>query len=313
MMGTLDKAALSKANMSFSLKATPVSSADIKKFYVINTKLPDTVNFVIAASGTLDKAVLGDFRFRSGKSTLIIKGNAKNLLESDKLVYTALIYSSNVDQEELSNFIPESSRKSIPAFGNLKLNDLYAEGSTKGIRVQLDANSGVGGIKGWARTNWAGVLDYAGNINIKDVRVDKIINNSKLSSSINGSIVFDGRGTSPKDINASVNLRSDNSRFTDYAFRHVALNANMKKGLLTVDTLAVVLNNPRTDSTAYLPAESSLFLTGRLDMTDMDMPRYEMIATANNINVAQIAQSASAGSVWSPRAAPQIDPRRTRS
>jgi hypothetical protein len=278
LLGNLDKAALSKAKMSFSLKATPVSSADVKKFYNITTKLPDTVNLVIAASGNLDNAVLGDFRFRSGKSTLIIKGNARNLLEADKLVYTALIDSSTVDQEEITNFFPQNSRKSIPDFSKLSLGNVYAEGSANGIRVQLDVKSGVGGVKGWASTNWSGLLDYAGDIKIKDVRIDKIINNNNLSSSIIGSIIFNGKGTSPKDINATVNLRSDNSRFTDYAFRQVALNANMKNGLLTVDTLAVVLKNALKDSTAYLPPESSLYLSGRLDMTDMKMPRYEMNA-----------------------------------
>ena len=200
---------LDTADFNLNLDADSISFSDLSAFVPSVNILKGKVAANIKTSGSLGKLNIDLLEVNYDSTQLKAKGDIRNLNKPGNIYITTAFYNSYVNQSDVNKLLPLLQVPIYPQLGLLKFDTLTYKGNP------LDFNSTF-----YLRTD-KGNLNVNANLNIKnpllkyDVKFSTINFDispfAGINTNLNSRGIIRGVGTSPENLDATINYRADGS------------------------------------------------------------------------------------------------------
>lgn len=215
-------------SITFNLKELLKLQPTLRNNAYINTIYKKPTNASIAANGTLSKINLTNATINWGNTSKVaVNGTIHNVSKPKLLKVNLADFKAKTTKNDVLNFVNEDSLglnfpKQIKVFGSL-------EGSLDMVKANLKLHSTQGNIEAKGEFKNKKILDYHTEINIKNYKVDELLNNNQLGE-ISLDFYAKGSGKTINNLDAILEAKITDFKLKNYALKDVNIKANLKKG-----------------------------------------------------------------------------------
>jgi len=276
LLGSISLALLKDKKIHLDLAAKKFSFDDLKRF------LPelDFLNGTATLTTTLD-GKFGDFdikqlEVKTGHSDLKLTGAMKNLHKPDKLYLDVNFAESILQPEDMNALLPKFNIPDLSSLGKVKFKVLQYRGEPLNFTAKFDATTEhCGMISADAHLDITSpTLKYNGTVTAYQVNVSKITGNENLASSLNFSGTIRGSGTTLEDLNTTLKIQIDTSRF---------LNQFIEQSQLTVEASEKTING----FLALFSNPTQLYVNASLTRTTPNSVKYSIGASVVSLDISK--------------------------
>jgi|GEM_PF-474500 len=264
---------IGKAKFELAVDAEKFSFYDLAPFVHSVSSMKGPLKTSIAVKGSLNELTVDDIKINFLNTQLALKGNVKDVLNSDKMLISAAFYDSYIQPTDLPQFMESLQIPGAKELGVLKIDTLTYNGSPLNFRTKL-----------LLVTEKKGSLALDGSLNLQSsemiYKADVKTSNFNISpfagiaSSLNIKGSIEGKGTSPGKLNATVSIMGDGSDLNGYNLDTLRLNADARNGLIDYQFIAA-------------SKTMGVDFAGDLNFTNQDNPAYELDGLIRNFNLSR--------------------------
>lgn len=182
----------------------------------------------VLANGTLANINLTNAKINWGNSTNVaINGTIRNVANPDLLAVNLTEFKAKTTRNDVLKFVNEASLgiklpKQINVFGSLssRLNMVKTD-------LKLSSTQGDVDVKAAFKNQTS--IKYSTEINIKNYKVDELLQNNQLGE-ISAHLTSYGTGKTVNDLKASLEAKVTDFKLNNYAVKNVNFKADFKNG-----------------------------------------------------------------------------------
>lgn len=290
LFGDLDERALNNTDIQFNIEADSISSSDFIAFSGLETELPEKISLHADISGSPKDIKIRKFDLRTGQSLLNFEGEIRNIIDFDNAEIIADFNESNIFYSD----IPANIATGIPDFDNLNIKWFSARKTFSSLKAGFSLSCSIGGAEGAAEYDMKSE-EYDFSISTKRLNLAPIIGDLSLGSSINAEIKAKGKHFDLSSASANIILNSNTSKISEYSYKNLYLTASLAGGEANIDTLQLFLNSSGYISdNSYFNPKPALFLSGNLDLNNVDNIKYQITSKFEGLNLVDIIKTNSA-------------------
>ncbi len=290
-----------KAEISANIEINKLSPKDVNLLPDLPFTLGREINLSSSISGRIDSISVEKFDFASGKTSISLNGKIEDMQDTSYMSYYVNFTSTQIHYSELGDILPSQDFSQVPDFILANLAGTKIEGYKDSISAYLSLTSGIGRIKGTAGISTGQVPSYKADVHIAGLDPAPITKSDQLSGSVNADIAAEGYGTHLNNMKLNMNFNSQNSHINGIKYYRANINAAIDRGgIITLDTIDLVLNFEESNRPDYLANEESyLRASGFLNMQKQQMPDYEIDMAFNGLDLAYVLEDPSAPQYFS--------------
>lgn len=326
LMATNDTATWRGSPLHVEMTAPHLSTLELKRFIPALGFLGGTPGITLAADGTIGNLEIKRLNLGLHPSVMNVTGRLRNLDRPDSLWLDLKIKDSHVADRDVLSYIPGIKLPDLRYLGDVEIRSGEFRGRADNFHLSVDATTAVGEARGAGRLDLRGnVMRYAVDMAVAHGNLGPVIADATYESDFTGRVVAEGSGTTLKELNTRILLKSESSRVMQRGYRRMVVAGTLRDGgFFQVDTIATLFGgDPRTangvatlasspkDIDAYLksPAEqtlrsrgatlsesdrsllssgSSIGASGWLDLRNASDPKYHLQLRGNHFSLADI-------------------------
>ncbi len=272
---------IEKADLRLELYLANYNNDFVERFTELPIKILGKHDIQLSAAGTFEQLSINELNLLTENIELYINGQIANLL--DEPMFKINIVDSKIDRNSLSNIIPEIS-KDLPDFRNLLLRNMAISGNERQIFSNFDIQVDNGILSGKAELIFAEPIRYNLNISTNNFELAAVIPEKAFRGNLNSQISINGVGTSLDELNASVNINSNNSTIEDISFNKLELVANYKNYQLEIGKFFIQFDNDTI-------INRSINITGGASLKNIKQPDYNFDIFLNSLNLRKLLRN----------------------
>jgi hypothetical protein len=260
------------------------ASIDIKKFnfddltfFIPGLNFLDSIVAVkLEASGKYGDLNAENIRVQLPNSVINLKGKIINLQKPDSMYIDVEGKGITIDARDITSVYKDN----ITDYNHLGIinADLHYKGTFTNFNSDFTINSSAGFAEGTFNFNTESEV-YSGYINTRALNLGRILKDNSLKSSLNLSAKFRGAGFELNKMSANVTYSLTGSRFGGYDIRSSGGVIHANRGNITL--------NIRHSSSM-----GSANVSGRLNISNINNPSYNLKGNVRSLNVAAITKNA---------------------
>ncbi len=250
------------------LLATPFNFSDLSSFLPNLSFLKGKPYLELNAEGLYGNLTIKKFKLKYKDSFFDIKGELKNLHKPNKLFINANLTKSKLKENNIKALLPDAS---IPVFKDLVLRNINAEfkGAPNNFNINFATKINSGKLTIFGKMDLSKAIEiYDLNVSSENLNLKNILN---LSSSLNTTIKFKGKGFSQKNISAKLFGKIFNS-----TLENTTIDSTQLKIDLNNNHIAFFINS--------LFAKSNLSINGTYN-TSTSTPTLYATGKIRNLNL----------------------------
>lgn len=217
--------------LKLELTAAPLNADELKQFlspYV--DFLQDTATVHLRCSGTFDNVTVEECTVVAGATAVHLNGTVKNLHTPSHLELHVVSKNSTIDPSLRNELLAGLPLPDLSRFGTVQLAFTF-DGEPEEFRTTVLARSALGILETNTNVSFkTQPFTYEGVARIRELNLGKILEDSALSSSLNGHIAFSGAGSNLQTMTTVVKIELDSSIFRDLPLTQTVLVANTADG-----------------------------------------------------------------------------------
>lgn len=219
LLDGIDLEQLQKKPVNVSLHAHDIDLNELKRFIPQIGFLNSSVSLDLNASGEFGELEVKALDLKTGSSEYHITGEVYNLHTPSRLYLNTRFERSIVYSPDAQAILPTIALPDLQYLGHGRLNLTFV-GTPLDFRTQvsLETDAGTVHADGALKIGGPERLQYKGDVNYNGLDVSGVLNSPQLKSRLNGELHIAGKGTSLKDLFASLEVSIDSSEF---AGRHI--------------------------------------------------------------------------------------------
>lgn len=268
---------LGDKDISAELNIKQFNFADLRFFLPEVDMLDSSLSLILSADGKYGNINIKSLNVFLPKSEINLTGNLKDLDDPENLFIDAEVKDTKIFPEDLSEIL---LIESIPDFS--KIGPIYPElnftGTYKNFYTKFDIKTAGGNVKGNAELDLNN-KNYSGGIIASDINPEKIFSDNSLTGNVNFAADFSGTGFDPDHINADVKYTLSHSVISNYVIRN-------SSGIINLNGKTVGLN------TKNITSFGSFDVKGKINISDIKDPSYQLSGKVRNLNIAALTKSA---------------------
>ncbi|MBK8945554.1 MAG: hypothetical protein IPM32_09830 [Ignavibacteriae bacterium] len=255
--------------LDVELNASPFNFDDLSTFIEATNFIKGNVDVQMRAKGFFGDFDISKLSMNYQNTNLNMHGNIKNLHTPEKLFLDVEINNSTIVESEVYFLIKGLE---IPKYDNLILTNANVkyQGEPTKFNAELtgNVNNGKVYIKSFLNLQKS-KMEYDIDFTSENIDLFPIFG---ISSSINSSGKLKGVGTNPKNMNSNFYAKINSSIFNNIEFDSLNIESEINSKIFNLNLYSLV-NNAKTS------------IKGILDLTNSDLPVYDLDGTINNLNL----------------------------
>jgi len=257
---------------------------DIKKFNFDDLVyfLPDlnfldsTVSLKLTANGKYGDLNISRLDVGLTESSLNITGHVKNLHDPENMYFDVVMDNFTINPADVKaiykdDALPDYSQLA-PVTGSIKYNGTYSS-----FTSAFDINTAAG-FAGGNVTMDIDKESYSGYITTNSLNLGRVLKDNGLSSNLNTSVKFSGRGFDPRYMNTSVEYTVTGSRFTEYDIRHSSGKINFVRNNIGLDI-------------KYASSMGIAAVTGKVNIANTNNLSYNLKGSVKNFDLSRVTKN----------------------
>lgn len=280
----VDLEQLRKKPVTLSLHAHDIDLNELKRFIPQIGFLGSSVSLDLTVGGEFGELDIKALDLKTGASEYHIAGGIYNLHTPSKLYLDTRFERCVAYSPDAQAILPTIALPDLRYLGHSKLNLTFV-GTPLDFKTEFSLQSDAGTVQGDAALKIGGLstLQYRSDVRYHALDVSGILDSRQLKSSFNGKLHIDGKGTSLKNLLASMEVSIDSSEF---AGRHIG------RTQLHIEGVDRKLTATGSITGRGLRAE----LNAALDEHDEDSPSFSLGGTVSSLDLAELLRDPSATS-----------------
>ena len=267
---------LQKKPVRLSLHAHDIDLNELKRFIPQIDFLGSSISLDLDAGGEFGELDVKELKLATGSSEYHITGGVYNLHTPSKLYLNTKFEHSTVYPPDAQAVLRGIDLPDLRYLGKSILTLTFV-GTPLDFKTDVSLQTDAGTVHADAALTIGGTekLKYKGDIEYHAFDVSGILNSGRLQSKLNGELHVEGRGTTLKNLLASMDLRVDSSEF---AGRHI-------------DSLKVHVDGAEQKLTGHGSIEARGMradLTTTLDERNETTPSFSLDGTFTSLNLADL-------------------------
>jgi len=227
---------LKHAVMDLSLDSKKFNFDDISSFVPPVDILKGVVGVQLNASGNLLQLNVNKIVLDYEKTHLETKAVIRNIDNIDKMTISADFKNSYINQSDIDRLLPEFGIPTFEKLGVVKIDSLTFDGRPLNFKSKILFSNNDGKVSSDVKMDLEKpIAEYEINFSSKNFDLSPIAN---ISSRLNLSGNFVGRGFSPKEMNANILLVGDGSTVEGIKLDSLSLTAQAKDGIINYSLLS---------------------------------------------------------------------------
>lgn len=178
----------------------------------------------------------------------------------------------------------------LPYLSQTTMSTLRMVGSPEdSLHFDLDGRDAPGSVKGSFTLHLGDELAYSTDLNVGDLNLRPILNDTSFSSSINGRLRAVGRGTTFPGLDAAINLQLDATTIGAYSIQGCRFLSHVyPTGGIDIDTATIVLARADAGPSFFDPEfgnDELVTIAGTMNLADANHPRYALRIATRAVNL----------------------------
>ena len=206
---------LKSAPVELSFRARPIDLDELKSFLDPLEFLSGRPEITLQASGPFGDLAVRKLDMRFGASSLFLKGSITNLHDPGRVALNVKVTESTVKGTDVQAILPGLDLPDLSPLGMTTLNLEY-EGTPADFRTKFLVETAAGKVQSSGLRLTVGgpsVLGYDGTILFRQLNLGRALDDERLESRLNGTLVVRGKGVTVRGLATTMSLAIDSSSF----------------------------------------------------------------------------------------------------
>lgn len=265
-------------NIRLNLEANRADFSDFN-FFLPDLNITDADYYLrLNVTGSYKDFNVKELDLRADRTFVNLTGTVKGLDEPSNMYLDIKIMDSEIDPAEVRQKLKVVSLPDFDGVGRVYADATFT-GEIDRFSTVFDITSVAGSAKGDARIDFSGNnIVYRANVNAKNLKLGKIINDPKMNIVLNTEFTADGTGTDYKTMTAKVNYNITNS---------VIFNQRISKS-----SGEIKLNRSYVDlNIIYASNTTASAVKGNVDFRDMNNISYDLTGITKNLDISSLSET----------------------
>ncbi len=261
---------ISRAPLRADLAATDFNFDDLTIFIEGTSLLKGNVSTFLNASGNLSDLYIEKLKAEFGETEFELTGRLQNILEGTGMNINAEFSNCIVNQDDITNLLPEIGIPLYKDYGVLSFDSLYFKGKPLIFNAGVKMNTKLGGL------NCNLYLDLSKDEIIYDGRIETFSLNLQpftgFTTNLNSSGKLSGKGFSPSTLTSDINFRVAKSLIGEEFFDEIEIESNSASGIID-------------SRITFISRQTSGLIDSKLNFVNEDSPAYSFNASINGFDL----------------------------
>ncbi len=263
--------------IKLNVEAEPFHFADLSTFIPATDLLKGNPQLSLSADGYFGNLNINSAKVNFGNSRFSLQGNIANLHEPENLLLDINVNNASTNYNDVLNLLPSLE---LPEFQNFDVDNYEIKfyGSPTNFDASFAGRLDEKSLIINSKLNFdAEPATYDIKFQTKELNLKPF---TEIKSSLTGSGSLKGKGFSPEELANTLRLELNRSKFNGYEIDSLRLTASSASKVIYL-ILMIDVNN------------SLNYVSGNLDLTDVNAPAYKISGSTENLNLASFTNDSS--------------------